>query len=74
MSQQTTNYNRAKTWQIGLFAFNNTATNVAMCLMGYLAFFSQNVLGIMAAVIGVILTSMRIFDGITDPIIGLFID
>ncbi|MGL5693787.1 MAG: MFS transporter, partial [Peptostreptococcaceae bacterium] len=74
MSQQATSYNRAKIWQIGLFALNNTATNMALSVMGYLAFFSQNVLGVAAAVIGVILTSMRIFDGITDPIIGLFID
>ncbi|MGL5313921.1 MAG: MFS transporter [Peptostreptococcaceae bacterium] len=74
MSKENTTYNRAKLWQIGLFALNNTATNIAMVLMGYLAFFGQNVLGLMAAIIGVAITGMRIFDGITDPVIGYFID
>ncbi|MGL6107876.1 MFS transporter [Romboutsia sp.] len=74
MSKVNVTYNRAKLWQIGLFALNNTATNIAMVLMGYLAFFGQNVLGLMAAVIGVVITGMRIFDGFTDPVIGYFID
>ena len=74
MSKVNVTYNRAKLWQIGLFALNNTATNIAMVLMGYLAFFGQNVLGLMAAVIGVAITGMRIFDGFTDPVIGYFID
>ncbi|CEI73306.1 MULTISPECIES: MFS transporter [Romboutsia] len=67
-------YNSAKLWQIGLFALNNTATNVIMSIMTYLAIFSQNILGIAAVTIGVVITSMRIFDGITDPIIGYMID
>ncbi|MGL4913765.1 MAG: MFS transporter [Romboutsia sp.] len=74
MSNISNKYNSAKTWQIGLFALNNTATNVIMCAMMYLAVFSQNILGIAAVVIGVAITSMRIFDGITDPIIGYLID
>lgn len=74
MNEQNLTYNRAKTWQIGLFALNNTATNIPHCLMLYLAFFGQNVLGLMAAVLGVVITGMRIFDGFTDPVIGYFID
>ena len=69
-----TNYNRAKIWQIGLFVLNNTATNIAMVLIGYYAFFTQNILGLSAVVVGFIATSMRIFDGITDPIVGFFLD
>ncbi len=67
-------YNRAKGWQLGMFALNNTSTNMALMLMGYFALFTQNVLGLSAVIIGVVVTSMRIFDGITDPIIGFFID
>ena len=66
--------NRAKTWQISFFALNNTATNVATTMMGYYAFFTQNVLMLSAVVVGFIATSMRIFDGITDPVIGYMID
>ncbi len=70
----TNSINHAKTWQIAFFAFNNTATNVATTMMGYYAFFTQNVLMLSAVVVGLIATSMRIFDGITDPIIGYMID
>lgn len=40
------NYNRAKTWQIGCFAFNNTATNVIMLLMGYVSYYATGVVGL----------------------------
>ena len=73
-NSSTQQYNSAKTWQIGLFALNNTATNTIMSAMAYLAVFSQNILGIAAVTIGLAITSMRIFDGITDPIIGFLID
>ncbi len=43
-------YNRAKIWQIALFVMNNTATNTAMLLLGYYAFYTQNVLGLAAVV------------------------
>lgn len=67
-------YNRAKLWQIGLFVLNNTATNVAMVLIGFYAFFTQNILGLAAVIVGLLATVMRIFDGITDPIVGYLID
>lgn len=71
---QQTNYNSAKMWQIGFFALNNTATNIAMFVMMYYAFFTQNILGLGAALIGTIAMSMRMFDAITDPIIGFLMD
>jgi len=71
---QKNNYNSAKTWQIGFFALNNTATNIGMFLMMYYAFFTQNILGLGAALIGTIAMSMRMFDAITDPIIGFLMD
>ena len=67
-------YNEAKMWQIAFFTMNNTATNIAMFLMMQYSYFTQNVLGLAAAVIGVILTFTRIFDAITDPIVGFLID
>jgi len=36
----------------------------------YYAFFTQNVLGLSAAIVGGIATAMRIFDGFTDPVFG----
>ncbi|MEG1447194.1 MAG: MFS transporter [Ruthenibacterium sp.] len=67
-------YRRAKTWQICFFALNNSATNLALFLMMQYAYFTQNVLGLSAVVVGVIATSMRVFDGITDPLIAFFVD
>jgi Na+/melibiose symporter-like transporter len=67
-------YNRAKIWQIGFFVLNNTATNVGLLLMGFYAFFTQNVLGLSAAVVGLIAMIMRIWDGLTDPVIGFILD
>ena len=73
-SQGMDMYHSAKAWQIALFALNNTATNIGMMMMGYYAMFTQNVLGLSAVIVGFIATAMRLFDGITDPIIGFFLD
>ncbi len=67
-------YNRAKIWQIGLFAFNNTATNTIMLMMGYVSFYVNGIAGIATVLISTLLTAMRVFDGVTDPIIGYIID
>ncbi|WP_305767041.1 MFS transporter [Candidatus Epulonipiscium viviparus] len=67
-------YNRAHVWQIGLFAFNNTATNTMLLIMAYVSFYANGVAGIAVMTISTLLTAMRIFDGITDPIIGYLID
>ncbi len=67
-------YHNAKLWQIGLFSLNNCATNLALFLMMQYSYFTQNVLGLAAVVVGAIATATRIFDGVTDPIIGFFVD
>ncbi len=67
-------YNDAKMWQIGFFSLNNCATNIAMFLMMQYSYFTQNVLGLAAAIIGMIATGTRIFDAITDPLVGFLVD
>jgi len=76
MEKNTNNiaYNRAKTWQIGGFALNNTATNLFMMLMSYVSFYATGVAGLAVVLISSLLTSMRMFDAVTDPIIGFVID
>ena len=69
-----TQYNNAKLWQIGFFSLNNCATNIAMFLMMQYSYFTQNVLGLAAAIIGLIATGTRIFDAITDPLVGVLVD
>ncbi len=78
MSQETTNtssVNRAKTYQLVLFPLNNGATNVYYVLiLSYIATFGNNVLGIATVFASVMVTGMRVFDAITDPLIGALMD
>ena len=65
---------RAKTWQIGFFALNNTAVNIYYMMMTYMSYYTAGVLGLGVALVSALLTALNVFDGITDPIIGLIID
>ena len=65
---------RAKVWQMGFFAANNTATNAIMFLMMNVAYFATGVVGLGTVLVSTLITGSRMFDGITDPIIGLWID
>lgn len=67
-------YNHAKPWQIGFFALNNTATNLYMFLFMFISYYATGIAGLLVVAVSTILTAMRIFDGITDPIIGYVID
>ncbi|WP_226529767.1 MFS transporter [Metabacillus niabensis] len=66
--------NRSKLWQIGFFALNNTATNLYAFAMGFVSYYATGIAGMLVVVISTLLTATRIFDGITDPIIGYVID
>lgn len=67
-------YNKAPNWRIALFALNNTATNLYMFAFAFVAYYATGVAGLMVVAVSSILTFMRIWDGITDPIIGFIID
>lgn len=71
----TSEMNRAKLYQLVLFPLNNGATNVYFVLiLSYIASFGSNVLGLMTVFASIMVTGMRVFDAITDPVIGAFID
>ncbi|MBQ8280297.1 MAG: MFS transporter [Roseburia sp.] len=77
MSQENSNVavNRAKMYQLALFPMNNGATNVYYVLiLSYIATFGNNVLGIAMVFASAMVTGMRVFDAITDPIIGALMD
>lgn len=66
--------NRAKLYQLVLFPLNNGATNVYFVLiLSYIATFGENVLGLLGFA-SIMVTVMRLFDAITDPIIGALMD
>lgn len=67
--------NRAKPYQLVLFPLNNGATNVYYVLvLSYVATFGSAVLGIAMVFASFMVTGMRVFDAITDPIIGTLMD
>lgn len=76
MSQgnNTVVYNSAKPWQIGFFALNNTATNLYMFFFMFIAYYATGIAGLLVVAVSSLITLSRIWDGITDPIIGFFID
>ena len=66
--------NRAKFYQLALFPMNNGATNVYFVLiLSYVATFGENILGLIGFA-SIMVTVMRLFDAITDPIIGSLMD
>ncbi len=74
-SAKVNTLNRAKMYQLVLFPLNNGATNVYYVLiLSYIATFGNNVLAIGAIFASVMVTGMRIFDAVTDPIIGALMD
>lgn len=67
--------NRAKKYQLALFPMNNGATNVYYVLiLSYIATFGNKVLGLGMVFASMMVTGMRVFDAITDPIIGAMMD
>jgi len=65
---------RAKLWQIGGFALNNTATNLYLFFMNFIAYYLVGAVGVGVVVASSIIMSMRIWDGVTDPFIGYLVD
>ena len=65
---------RAGIWQIGFFALNNAAVNIYFMMMTYMSYYAAGVLGLSVALVSGLLAALNVFDGITDPLIGLIID
>lgn len=77
MSQEKSavSLNRAKAYQLVLFPFNNGATNVYYILtLNFIAYYANGVLGLAMMFATTMVTVMRLFDAVTDPIIGMMID
>lgn len=67
--------NRAKPYQLVLFPMNNGATNVYYILtMNFIAYYANGVLGLALMFATTMVTVMRLFDAVTDPVIGALID
>lgn len=65
---------RAKLWEIGFYALNNTSTNIYMMIFMYISYFLTGIVGTTVVIAGTIATVTRMWDGVTDPIIGYIVD
>lgn len=69
-----TGIHRAKLWEIAFYALNNTSTNLYMVLVGSISYFLVGIVGTTAVIAGSLVTIMRVWDGVTDPFIGMIVD
>ena len=69
-----TKYNRAKPWQLLLFVFNNTASNIYLMTMMYVSYYANGVAGLGVAFVSNVIMFSRAWDGVTDPLIGFVVD
>ena len=65
---------RVPIWRIGGFALNNTATNLYLVLMGYVAFYLGGFVGMATVLASSFSMIMRLWDCVTDPFIGFLVD
>ena len=65
---------RVPLWRIGAFALNNAATNLYMFLMNFVAYYLGGWVGVATVAAGSFSMMMRIWDGVTDPLVGLLVD
>jgi len=65
---------RVPTWRIAGYALNNSATNLYLFLMNFIAYFINGWVGLGVVLAGSFSMIMRIWDGVTDPIIGYWVD
>lgn len=69
-----TGIHRAKTWEIALYALNNTSTNMYQLAFMYVTYFLVGIVGVGVVFAGTLATALRIWDGVTDPFIGFIVD
>ena len=69
-----TGIHRAKLWEIALYALNNSSTNIYMMAFMYVTYFLTGFCGVGVVLAGTITTIMRIWDGVTDPFVGMIVD
>ena len=61
-------------WRIGGYALNNTATNLYMVMMTFVSYYLTGFVGASTVLAGSFAMIMRIWDGVTDPFVGMIVD
>ena len=74
LDEPNTGIHRAKMWEICFYALNNTSTNAYMLLMNSVVYFLTGMVGVAVVLASSLITMLRIWDGVTDPFIGMLVD
>ncbi|MDO4356364.1 MAG: MFS transporter [Clostridia bacterium] len=74
LEDKSTGIHRAKMWEIAFYALNNTSTNAYMMLVSAISYYLVGIVGLGTVLAGSIITIMRIWDGVTDPFVGMLVD
>lgn len=74
MEQKNDGINRAKWWQIAGLAVNDVGTNTYMWMMIFISYYLNGIVGVGVVIASSLATVMRLWDGVTDPIIGIILD
>ena len=70
-----TTMRRAKLSDMIKYAFGSSGSSLNfMAIMVYLTFFYTDIMGISPAVIGILMMVARLFDAVTDPLMGMIAD
>ncbi len=69
-----TGIHRAKIWEIGFYALNNSSTNCYLLITMYITYFLMGPIGAASVLAGSLATILRVWDGVTDPFIGFIVD
>ncbi len=74
MEQRNDGVNRAKWWQIAGLAVNDVGTNTYMWMMIFISYYLNGIVGVGVVLASSLATIMRLWDGATDPVIGVILD
>ena len=65
---------KAKWWQLPLFACNQIGINMYVFFMGFISYYLNGFVGVAVVLATSFVTVMRIWDAVTDPLGGHFLD
>lgn len=69
-----TGIHRSPMWRIAGYSLNDTATILYLMMMSYVSYYLIGFIGVATILASSFSAIMRVWDGVTDPLIGLFLD
>lgn len=74
IAEREKKYRRASKWELALYPIGGFSHNAFMALMGIVSYYAAGIVGLGTVIASLVITGSRVFDAITDPIVGLIID